>query len=211
MSRGPLNSAIPDLVLIPGLRSGTLTLHHSPASTRRGRARKGGSPNLRDPGRTEPAQAAAAGRVPKSPVPDPTVPPSRTHAPHWTPHTRALSHASHRTPSAQAHTHGPHHTAHRQVDAHHTTHQHTPCYTPYHVHCCSHTHCTLPPTLPTPFTWAGALGECRLLAGLELGHLQLIPFPSLFHLEWLETWEVFPKKMEKLICPAVASLTYALL
>lgn len=67
-----------------------------------------------------------------------------------------------------------------------------------------------PPLSLHPLTWAGALSECRLLAGLELGHLRLIPFPSLFYLEWLETWEVFPeKKMEKLICPPAASLTDA--
>lgn len=81
---------------------------------------------------------------------------------------------------------------------------------PHCIYCCSHTYTWHPPHSPHPFTWAGALSERRLGAGLELGHLQLIPFPSLLYLERLETWEVFPeKKMEKMICPAAASLTDA--
>ena len=46
-------------------------------------------------------------------------------------------------------------------------------------------------------TWAGALRKRYLLAGLEFWHLQFLPSSSFFHQDRLETWKVFPEKMEK--------------
>lgn len=123
------------------------------------------------------------------------------------------------TPHTYAHTRNTPDTLY----IHHTCHHHRPYHSPtLHAHTSSHTHHThtyahsshtshsqrhTPPhPLRRSFTWAGAWREHRLLADLELRHLRLIPFPSFFCLEWLETWEVFPeKKMKTLIFPAAAA------
>lgn len=55
-------------------------------------------------------------------------------------------------------------------------------------------------------TRTGTLTEHHLLAGLELWHLQLLPLPSFFSLEWLEAGKVFPKRTEKVICHILISL-----
>lgn len=79
--------------------------------------------------------------------------------------------------------------------AHPTHRSHDPT---HHMHVQVHPH-----ALRALLTGAGALSEHCLLTGLELWHLQFIPFSSFFYLEWLQTCKVFPwKKMEKSVYPA---------
>lgn len=102
------------------------------------------------------------------------------------------------------HTQIAHHTCNlpysRHAHAYHRPSPHTYTCADAHIHtpyAHIHTQRVYPMPSQALLTWAGALHKSYLLAGLEFWHLQLLPSSSFFYQDWLETWKVFPEKMEK--------------